>query len=546
MSPRTVCLLPALALMGACAPAEVLDDVVTADIVAADGGEVVHPSGAIVRIPPGALSSDATIRLRDGGVHPPDPAQDQGPLLSWSPRFGLDLGGADLEAPLSFGIVPPPVVGGDVDVTDDDLTFVLASIDTNGVRRLHAVVPDDTNDLGHLFGPVDADDLPELGLADDGFLDLELEWVPPMALVLDDGVLQAPFYSQDGLQWCELTSMAMLYNFHGSTPTGLTSQWAIAADYGTPADVTGAPPDGVLEASGGLAYAEGIYWNAELIPSAPFSQYVQNVIGGRASIVLTSDLDDGELGWMVWDAGYDVPARPVQTTSSVPGGLHGYLITGADDDGLVVHDSSGALTAVHGMAADVTWEDYRSTVAKDGDKDIWTAVLNLPVRPEEERRGSLVLRGGSDPGSSFAFLGEDSSTLKWLWDGEAPHAYGYTWGFDVGACDDPTADLGCNFRGVDGVVLGSLQYRFYVANTTQFERDYRVDLTLWQLGGGGVVEQAAHVIEDAAPYTWHSHEVAGTLSLDTLHDAGRYELYIVLRQDDVVQDVKTIRFEVRM
>jgi hypothetical protein len=196
------------------------------------------------------------------------------------------------------------------------------------------------------------------------------------------------------------------------------------------------------------------------------------------------------------------------------------------------------------MATHVDWDDYIATVDSGmGVMDTWTAVFDLPVRPAEELLGSLVMHGAWTDPSSFVFNLDSGVELRWTWDGEDPHYWGFHWRQDLLTCPSPTDNLGCNVPMFDGVVTGDLDYTFYVANTSIHPRDYNVAVQVFQIGGHAV-ERDVHIVEDVAAHSWRQSEVSGTLSLDDIRDPGRYRLEVSLYHDFDLQDHKYVLFDV--
>lgn len=342
-----------------------------------DGGVVTHPQGATLSIPAGSLSRDTTVVITDEGTSLINPYAPNVPV---SRRFTLDLGGAAVTEDLTLKLLytDPRVPSGLIDAAN----LVLVSPIAEGVHRMSPAAPESGTGM-HATARLRGD----RELVTDVARSFELQYIVPVADPLIFALLQAPFYSQDGLEWCVPTSGAMLYNYHIWNPDVRSSNWHVAGLAKTPRDTQGVPPDGVMDKSGAKGVYAGYYWDADLIPSAPMTHFLQSITHGWDIVEL--------FGSGQFAAVNQVDPRPILTTSSTGGGgLHGYLIVGASSTGLRVHDSSGALTGAHGIAGYMTWEEYRTTIAKDGDMDAWTAHLSLPVRPEEQRRGAIVLLGG--------------------------------------------------------------------------------------------------------------------------------------------------------
>jgi len=70
-----------------------ISQAVSTEIVASEGGEVLHPAGARLIIEPGALSNDTTVTITNQGYSQPAETGST-PLINLSQDFEIDLGGA--------------------------------------------------------------------------------------------------------------------------------------------------------------------------------------------------------------------------------------------------------------------------------------------------------------------------------------------------------------------------------------------------------------------------------------------------------------------
>src|SRR6185369_176031 len=125
---------------------------------------------------------------------------------------------------------------------------------------------------------------------------------------------QVPYYWQDNLPWCVPTALAMLMNYYDLD--GLTSNFQLAGVDGQ-ADDEGNSYLGIL---GSLGMPDTDYdydsWDADLIPSAPFNDWVKY--------------------WL------NVQGRPLAMSSTVK--THAFVAVGASNTSIWLHDPSGAVS----------------------------------------------------------------------------------------------------------------------------------------------------------------------------------------------------------
>ncbi len=235
-----------------------------------DDGVVTHPQGAVLSIPAGALSRDTTVVITDEGTSPTNP---YAPIFRVSRRFILDLGGAAVtkDMTLKLPYTDPRVPSGMIDVEN----LVLVSQVAQGIHRMSPAASEPRPDL-HATARLRGNHEPLSDVA----RSFELQHIMPSTDQLFLALSPAPYYSQDGLQWCVPTLVAMLYNYRAWNPDVRLSNWHVAGLAKTLRDTTGVPPNGVMDKSGVKGLYAGYYWDADLIPSAPMTYFVQSITLG--------------------------------------------------------------------------------------------------------------------------------------------------------------------------------------------------------------------------------------------------------------------------
>ena len=200
----------------------------------------------------------------------------------------------------------------------------------------------------------------------------------------------------------------------------------------------------------------------------------------------------------------------------------------------------------------MSWDEYRTTIAKDGDMDAWTAHLSLPVRPEEQRRGSIVLLGGwtaehgtrtitYEPFSANANLNYD-----WRWDGAEPYSSGYRWTRrdDTDATEDEEFGHAFDLLVDGGTLAGVMRCRPRIANLTMIDRTYRIVTYV----ANGTTTQILDIIDTPSvivpAQSWQGSVVEHELDMTMINEPGLYRLGFLLYEGDVLQDTKTVLFRV--
>lgn len=192
---------------------------------------------------------DTTVVITDEGVSPVNP---YAPIVPVSRRFTLDLGRATVTQDLTLKLpyTDPRVPSGQIDAEN----LVLVSQIAAGVHRMSPAASESGPGMyatARLRG--------DREILSDVARSFEVQYIMPSINPMIFALLPAPFYSQDGLQWCVPTSVAMLYNYHIWNPDVRRSNWHVAGLAKTPRDTQGVPPDGVMDKSGAKGLYAGYY-----------------------------------------------------------------------------------------------------------------------------------------------------------------------------------------------------------------------------------------------------------------------------------------------
>lgn len=483
----------------------------TSGTVRAAQGGTLALAGATLDIPAGALNQDTLVTLV---VSDAPNAQDENPLKPAGPRVGVDLGGALLGAPASLTL--PFTEGADQLYVVTESGATTTGDEMPGVRVHAAAVAggsaalDMTRAATYAVQAIANAPAP-LALA-------------PAAEGSGNVSLQVPFYWQAGLPWCSPTSTSMYLNyfqplpgFAGTpvAPGGLVSNYALAGLLGQDS-TSGSWPVSFLQAVNvPTELYSWLVWDADLIPSAPFTSYVVLATTG------------------VFGLG---PMRPVLTTSDKI--AHAFVITGLSADGIFINDSNARWSGTH---PSMTWDQFKTqneigTTATE----LGTMLVLADPRPETARRGSLELgpRTAEDTFRTVRFTNPSGSLIAdWAWDGN-PYSSGY---YFVDQTNPTTWPLDNEF----GRVLprsSQLQARFNVVNITENLYVYDVVARLY-VNDSFKLERTDTVT--MTPYTRAEVDLdfgnlATVVGAITAPTTGRLE--IELSQGGVVQDVKHVSF----
>jgi len=280
-------------------------------------------------------------------------------------------------------------------------------------------------------------------------------------------------------------------------------------------------------------------WDADLIPDAPFTDFVKMITRGYN----LRDL----LGPFLPVPGLTVPVPDIAVPPRAPAlssttTSHAFVGIGATDTEIWLHDSGSTFAGGPSLTIRKTWEEFRSkTIDETQTKELRTLIFFKPPKPARLRRGSIVLEGGI--GASLQY-GSGTTTLStWKWDGK-PYERGYFW-------DDPAETLpdddtfGNRFVvGLDGKLPGEIRYSVGVANVTGVSRGYRLRVELSDTSGT-ILAVGEHEVSLAA-YEWRKGAAEGTLSGSVIDHSGVFTIGIQLIdfEDEEFQDVKVIDFRV--
>jgi hypothetical protein len=519
LSPHSLTLLLLVLLLGACtvAPTGPVAGTWT-DVDADEGATLEHPTGARLVIPPHALSADARVRIVDEGMATPRAGRA---LMAASPRFGLDIDGAEVMSELAFSVDLPP----------DEAHLVMATRTEDGGVKLHRGEPG----LAGVTVYIDRNDLYDTR---GGFLHtaVSAQFIPDLDLAAEPKILPTPYYWQDNLPWCVPTSLAMVMNQYDDLE-GIVSNYALAgADH--QADDEGNSYVGILNSWG---VDDDLYtylkWDADLIPSAPFSSYVRLQTNGyNLQDLLGPTIDFGFGSVPVPDL--FVPPRAPGLSSTTTS--HAFVAVGANDSHIWLHDPSGAFSGSASIAEKLTWEAFRQIAIDDTSAtELRSLTFFATPKDVDERLGSIVLEEGS--GSSLRYRADNGTTLStWQWDGSS-WSSGYVWD-DLTNTLPQDGNYGNRFPLTGGELDGYFSYKARVANVSAQERQYQ----LWVFLGNTFNPSLDVRIHDLTldPYSWSGNTVTGNLDAFEISDEGVYRITFELYQGGELQDVKRVDFRV--
>jgi len=198
-----------------------ISQAVSTEIVASEGGEVLHPAGARLIIEPGALSNDTTVTITDKGYSQPSETGST-PLINLSYDFEIDLGGAYIVGESLLELTYAEETPFELRTNH----ILLSHMDGNGNRRLRGGAIDEnthtlSRNLGDLFETLSdkKDILQRVALtyivpvtipdqsavsppgSTPGIALVKLGSPPLVKQSNPQDLLQVPYYNQSGLRW---------------------------------------------------------------------------------------------------------------------------------------------------------------------------------------------------------------------------------------------------------------------------------------------------------------------------------------------------------
>ena len=486
------------------------ESTVSQTVKAADGG-TLQTGGTTLVIPASALNQDTLVTL---SVEAAPPEIESNPMQPAGPQIGVDLGGATLTtATLEMPYIP-----------NDKMLYIVTesgkpfSTEEMPGTRVHATTLEDSTASLEIVraGAYGVYAIPQV---------VSSEGLKPTAEGINNTSLQVPFYWQAGYPWCSPTSTSMYLNYFQAlpglnspteAPAGRVSNYYLSSLLDQDA-TSGAWVVSFLEAAKvPTDLYKWLVWDADLIPSAPFSSYIVLATTGAFG-----------LG----------PMRPVLTTSDR--NAHAFVITGLSADGIFINDSNARWNGTH---PSLSWEQFRdqNKIGTENDELGTLFVLGEP-RPETERRGSLELAPptAEDMNRTVRFENPSGNLISnWYWDAN-PFARGYYF-------DDATKKSLWPSDNEFGRILprsSGLEANFNVINITETTLNYEVLARLY-INDSFKLKRSVPSFSvsayDREEINLDFGNLASAVGVISGPVTGRIE--INLRQNGVIQDVKVISF----
>jgi len=572
---------------------------ISTDIKANDGGEIIHPAGARLILKPGALSDDTTVTLTNQGYRKPSDSASI-PLINLSQDYEIDLGGSSVVGDAVFEINYPEETSFDLRIDH----LLLSHLDSNGNRMLRIGVIDEegltvSRNLKDLFAALEEEGPPLQSITVTYLVPVTVPDVsasaPPtllnrvakISLIIsspknqaeNQDLLHVPYYNQSTLSWCTPTALSMLFKYHGN-PFGVDANWEIAGAAGMDRDTKGWANWWVMKE---LGIPEGRYeyllWDDELLRwpqegkelnddgewelkyegdnqadslpiyyflQTPFTSYVKYQIEGlNLREQLGEQFTFSLTGFPVL---VDVPLvindpRPVQVTADQAN--HAFVIVGASDEQVWVHDSSGAVGAER-PASPMSWAEFKVSAFKETEnKELRSIVIHAAAAPEAGQHGSILLcdkRNCSGPDniqSSLVYFKGSGQATTWRWDGD-PYSNGYFWDDDFDQYpDDPDFENAFAFETIED---GSLIYDLFLANATDSARSFSLSVQLFDSSDMLLAEQTHD--EAVPPFSWSDIKIHDNFDTDVITEPGDYSIRFQLEEGGVLQDEKVVEFRV--
>lgn len=528
----------------------------SAQIAAATGGVLVA-GGATLRIPPGALSRDATVTLVSKGKAS-EPAEN--PMQPAGTTVALDLGGAELLGPASLELP--------VDMTGEGNLVVLETrpeddSSADAPRLVHSARPVGALSTNHSARSITGRVISAVLRA--GLYAANTIPKPPTSDGTVGFSLQVPFYWQAVYPWCNPTALAMALNFHKphvAISSNTKFPGGFVSNYGLASLIRQGPTEGSWpwEITRAMGLPKNAYsvlkWDAELVPSDKSEERYAGAFDAFKSYVLTITASGAFRG-----------NTPLYTASDRQ--HHAFVLTGltsAANDGVFVNNANDRWAGSH---PSLSWKEFHDAncplkdpndpskgcvdKATKKDFDLVTFVSYSDPKPETERRGSIeLLPGGySDNGTIVEAVNDtiifrnasDQVISRWMWDGRYANGYLFS---DASKLDNrfpSTGNLPSDNEFQKSIYRSSkLETIFNLVNTTNLSLDYELEARLF-VGGTSRAQKIINPKIGAQSFQridldWGNlADLAGALSAPT---TARLEFN--LRQGGVLQDVKHVSF----
>jgi len=472
-------------------------------VITAKTGGSLTLDGATLSIPPGALSQDAQITLSEQQERKIDTRSLMVPV---SIPFTVDFGKAKLLQPATLQMT--------VNRKGADMAGLVFEEERPGQQETEL----------HIHA-AKAAELPNRSIAAQGRVGRPATYLVAYVSASDPiqyKPLQVPFYWQAGYGWCGPSATAMTINYFApftGVPDRVSNFGLAGASHEDRAEGRW-PVQHLRDIGVPPTLYENLKWDADLIPSNPFTRYVKGYVRG-------STIRGGVYG------GLDVSIEPRPVQTSCDRNVHAFVLTGADDINLWANDSNARRSS-----SLTNWIEFRDgNLLRDSVTEMDTVVLFATPRPEAERRGSIELAPGDnreDINRTLVFRNRAGLPIsRWMWDGD-PYRNGYCYSDLTGRLVD-CADF--------GKILprsAALTASFDVVNITDTAHTYVATGTL---SSTGVMQSRSVTIPAYGRYT---------LSFSYDHLAGpeigtrciTSVLSLRLTTDGVVQDTKTLSLSV--
>jgi len=494
---------------------------------------VDEPGGAALSIDPGALNQKGKVTVEDRGEGEPLGAGT--PMVAASSEYVIDFDGAEQIGAITMTV---PLSGGGklASVSSLDRVYMTWAEPEGGTPSVVGTVIENNQAT---FPVVGAGKYQVYSIASHEALLQMFSKFDPLAV---------PTYQQRTPAWCSPTAMTNLVQFHQGNwlSGGLGALWGESSNYylagqaGQPFDsgfffhwVLGAggyTVPGDVKQSFSDGNVEVIIWNWKALVESGYS----NPVFAEALFNYFQAYVENYL----W--GYNSARRPVAWGSSLAG--HSRTITGSNGTELYYNDpSSGSVNQTR------TWEEYKNSIIASLTAEkieiIDTVVFHAAPRPAYERTGVLWTFPRKDDGfpGTVALVagGTGEYVTNWYWDGSGSHSNGYYYQ-DIQGNLPPDSVFGVQFQAFH--YLDEVELYYGVKNITDQNQDYVVSVSL--TNNGGTVNEIVHEANVSVGPTGREDLNPEDRFRIANKPPGLYTLKFMLRQANVVVDVKYIQFRV--